>query len=47
MLVDVVDIVEAKNDNLLWPYYRVASRWLVVRIVELQQCLSESNTSSR
>ena len=40
MLADVVDIVESKNDNLLWPYYRVASRWyhsIVARIVELQQ----------
>jgi len=36
---DVIDIVESKNHNLLWPYYREASRWhhsMVVRIVELQ-----------
>ena len=39
MFVDAVNIIEWKNDNLLWPNKREASRWhhsKVVRIVELQ-----------
>ena len=39
MLVDPVDIVEGKNDSLLWSYYGESSRWhhsKVMRIVELQ-----------
>ena len=38
MLSNVVDIIEVKNDNLLWPYYRDASRWhhsIIVRIVDI------------
>ena len=37
MLVDAVDIVGRKNNNLLWPYNKEDSRWhyKVVRIDEL------------
>ena len=39
MLADVVDIVEANNENLLWLCYIEASRRhhsMVVRIIELK-----------